>query len=250
LGFRDDITGVGTSYSPPDGVVTAYDFTQGPCCSPLDGGLPSHSTPGCETRPFIQRATLQPVDVTGDDVADGQGFALYVNHEFYIFRTNTLPANTVWTHRSYFGVMDGEPGAWTFRPEEANPAVPGLVARVTVDSAATTQTVTAETLERVHTVPDPFYVTSHLGQSPGQRLIKFVNLPDRAIIRIYSMGGILVNVIEHQDPSLGGEAVWDVRNRNGRPVASGVYFYHVETADGAEKIGRMTIVVGGNVGVP
>jgi hypothetical protein len=249
-GFRDDITGIGTSYSPPDGVVTAYDFTQGPCYSPLNNGLPSHSTPGCETRPFAQRATLQPVDVTGDNVADGQGFALYFNHEFYIFRTGQLPANTVWTHRSYFGVIDGTPGAWTYADRAANPAVPGLVARVTVDSAATTQPITAATLERVHTVPDPFYVTSHLGQSPAQRVLKFVNLPDRAIIRIYSLSGVLVAIVEHHDPTLGGETTWDLRNRNGRLVASGVYFYHVETPDGAQTVGRMTIISGGNFGVP
>jgi hypothetical protein len=249
-GFRDDITGIGTIYTEPDGIVTAYDFTQGPCYSPLNGGLPSHATPDCESRPFRQSAALEPVDVTGDDVADGQGFALYFNHEFYIFQTAALPTNTVWTHRGYFGVIDGEPGAWTFRPREANPAVPGLVARVTVDSAATTQPVTADALADVHTVPDPFYVTSHLGRSPTQRVLKFVNLPDRAIIRIYSLSGVLVAVVEHHDPTLGGEATWDLRNRSGRLVGSGVYFYHVETPDGAETVGRMTIVVGGSFGIP
>jgi hypothetical protein len=231
-------------------VVTEYDFTQGPCASPLDGGLPSHTTTGCATRRLQRTATLQSVDIDADGNADGPGFALYVNHEFYIFRTNNLPSNTVWTHRSYFGVIRGEPGAYTFRPEYANPAVPGLVARVTVEAVAEVQPVEAEDLAAVHTVPDPFYVTSHLGQNPSQRVLKFVNLPDRAIIRIYSLSGILVDVVEHHDPTPGGEATWDLRNRTGRPVASGVYFYHVETPDGAETIGRMTIIVGGNVGVP
>jgi hypothetical protein len=31
-------------------------------------------------------------------------------------------------------------------------------------------------------------------------------------------------------------------------VASGVYFYHVETPDGAERIGRFTVITGGNFG--
>ena len=39
----------------------------------------------------------------------------------------------------------------------------------------------------------------------------------------------------------GGDVDWNVRNRNNQVVASGVYFYHVESGD-ARHIGRMTIV--------
>jgi hypothetical protein len=44
------------------------------------------------------------------------------------------------------------------------------------------------------------------------------------------------------DVTGGGEGQWDLRNRNNQFVASGVYFYHVETPDGKSKIGRFTIV--------
>ena len=44
------------------------------------------------------------------------------------------------------------------------------------------------------------------------------------------------------EPTGGGEAQWDLRNRNQQFVASGVYFYHVETPDGKSKIGRFTVV--------
>jgi hypothetical protein len=247
-GFRDDITGIGTSTTPPDGVVTEYDFTQGPCASPIDGELPDHSTSGCESRLLQQVAVLQPVDVTGDGAADGSGFALYFNHEFYIFQADQLPsAGTVWTHRSYFGLVDGSPGNWTYSDRPANPHVPGLLARVTVNSPAVVQTVTADNVANIHTVPDPYYATSGMESTPSEKIIKFVNLPDRAIIRIYSASGVLVDVIEHQDVGLGGEATWNVRNRNNQTVASGVYFYHVETASGEEMIGRMTVITSSNV---
>ena len=77
---------------------------------------------------------------------------------------------------------------------------------------------------------------------PSQKILKFVNLPEAAIIRIYSLSGTLVDIVEHSDPTLGGEAIWDVRNRNNQFVASGVYFYHVETPEGLEKVGRFTVV--------
>jgi hypothetical protein len=40
---------------------------------------------------------------------------------------------------------------------------------------------------------------------------------------------------------LGGQETWDVRNRNNQVVASGVYFYHVESGD-ARRVGRFTVV--------
>jgi len=73
-------------------------------------------------------------------------------------------------------------------------------------------------------------------------VLTFINLPAQAIIRIYSASGILVNIITHNDPSGGGALVWNLRNRNNQFVASGVYFYHVETPDGRTKIGRFTVV--------
>ena len=114
-------------------------------------------------------------------------------------------------------------------------------------SAAVVQTVAAENVANIHTVPDPYYATSGMESTPSEKIIKFVNLPDQAIIRIYSTSGVLVDVIEHQDMGLGGEATWNVRNRNNQTVASGVYFYHVETASGEEMIGRMTVITSSNV---
>jgi hypothetical protein len=64
------------------------------------------------------------------------------------------------------------------------------------------------------------------------------------------VSGILVAVLEHHDPAGSGQLVWDARNRGGQVVATGVYFYHVETPEGAEKIGRMTVIIGSNIGVP
>ena len=78
--------------------------------------------------------------------------------------------------------------------------------------------------------------------------MKFVGLPDRAIIRIYSASGVLVRLLEHDGAdyasnsnSQGSEMDWDLRNRNNQVVASGVYFYHVE-AGSARRVGRFTVV--------
>jgi len=97
-------------------------------------------------------------------------------------------------------------------------------------------------LRSVHTVPDPYYATSPLEISPNKKVLKFVNLPGQCIIRIYSLSGVLIQVLTHNDAGGGGDAAWDLRNRNSQFVASGVYFYHVETPDGKTKTGRFTVV--------
>jgi hypothetical protein len=132
---------------------------------------------------------------------------------------------------------------YTFAPHPVQgTVVPGLRFVLRVESAAAIGPIADGDLDNVHTVPDPYYITSSLEVTSSQKVIKFVNLPNIANIRIYSVSGILVDVISHDDPGGGGEEVWDVRNRNGQFVASGVYFYHVETATGLEKVGRFTVV--------
>jgi len=78
--------------------------------------------------------------------------------------------------------------------------------------------------------------------TPTAKVMKFVNLPNRAIIRIYSVSGVLVQVLTHNDQTGGGEQAWDLRSRSNQFVASGVYFYHVEGPDGKTKVGRFTVV--------
>ena len=96
-------------------------------------------------------------------------------------------------------------------------------------------------LTNIHTVPDPYYVTNEYEVDYTAKVIKFVNLPLQATIRIYSSSGVLVRVLNYEASENGGMLDWNVRNRNNQVVASGVYFYHVESGD-ARHIGRMTIV--------
>ena len=90
-------------------------------------------------------------------------------------------------------------------------------------------------------MPDPYYVTNAFESSTDTKILKFVNLPNDAIVRIYSSGGVLVTLLEHHSTQGGGSLDWNLRNRNNQVVASGVYFYHVEAGD-ARRVGRFTVV--------
>jgi hypothetical protein len=113
--------------------------------------------------------------------------------------------------------------------------------KLTVTASNTLVAATDQDLSRVHTVPDPYYVTNQFEQTTDTKIIKFVNLPNDCIIRIYSSSGVLVTLLEHHTTTFGGAEDWNVRNRNNQVVASGVYFYHIESGD-ARRVGRLTIV--------
>jgi len=133
--------------------------------------------------------------------------------------------------------------AYTFTPNLARPTVvPGLRYNITVAQQYSVNPTATVDLSLVHTVPDPYYVTSSIENTPNRKVLRFVNLPAQAIIRIYTVSGVLVNVIEHNGASGSGETSWNLRNRNNQFVASGVYFFHVEAPGGQEHVGRFTVV--------
>ena len=236
-GVRNEVSG--------DGIVTFGDFW---LTSPVAEWY--CETPGChfdlERTARIQPLSTVPPGGFGLDVAsaDGTGFGLYIGGELFLFNTATLPASgTTWTLRTYSGeVIKGEDGAYSFEPNDVRPpTVPGLTAKVSVESATEFDIAQAD-LSRVHTVPDPYYVTSKLETSTAQKKLLFVNLPTEAVIRVYTLSGVLVAALEHSDPTGGGTFEWDLRSRNNQFLASGVYFYHVEAPNGDEKVGKFTIV--------
>jgi hypothetical protein len=200
---------------------------------------------------LMNHARLSPIAAhastyanTATLVAGGNGFTFYLNGHFFLMQMAALPAaGTVWNARFYSGAVTGSSGSYAFTPDIRPPAVPGLRAAITyTGSTFDPSTTTAADLARVHTVPDPYYVTNALEATGNTKVLKFVNLPAQAIVRVYSLSGVLVNVLAHNDATGGGDLTWNLRNRNNQFVASGVYFYHVETPDGKSKVGRFTVV--------
>jgi hypothetical protein len=204
-----------------------------------------------------QTAAVTPVSilaagtVAAAHTQTGQGFGLYIAGHFHIFQLTggVMPAEgTRWVLRSVTGTIRAASGADGINPEgyvflqrAGNPAVAGLRFRFTTASGTLVRDPVDGDLEQVHTVPDPYYVTSAFEQTTDTKVIKFVNLPARAIIRIYSSSGVLVSMLEHNSATFGGSEDWNVRNRNNQVVASGVYFFHIESG-GARRVGRFTVV--------
>ena len=254
-GILDDSSFTGlAAASTLDGNNGLLTWTDVGCVDPAPSAFFSFNTGDlmCTvTAPLRNRVHLSPISMTSVSdvgtataVATGNGFIFYLNGHYFLMQTAALPAaGTVWNARFYSGTITGSAGSYTFTPEVRPPAVPGLRAKGQFSGTTFDSThVTSAQLDAVHTVPDPYYVTNAFEVSTNDKKLKFVNLPSECIIRIYSLSGILVQALPFHDATGGGEAEWNLRNRNNQFVASGVYFYHIETPDGKSKVGRFTIV--------
>jgi hypothetical protein len=192
-----------------------------------------------------------PTAIAAAPARPNPGFSMYLAGDIFLFELapgGAVPASgTVWTMRSYIGHIHGGNGAggalgpYSFVPSPRTFSAIGAKVNLTFAATNTLEAASPNDLTRVHTVPDPYYVTSQFERTTQGKVIQFVNLPADAIIRIYSSSGVLITLLEHHSTTFGGAETWNVRSRNNQVVASGVYFYHIESGD-ARRVGRFTLV--------
>ncbi len=97
-------------------------------------------------------------------------------------------------------------------------------------------------LDRIKTVPNPYLVNATWDFSQDNQRLEFTNLPPVCTIRIYTISGNLVRVLEHTNGS--GTEVWDLQTAHQQKTASGTYYWHVTTPEGRTKLGLMSIIQG------
>ena len=102
-------------------------------------------------------------------------------------------------------------------------------------------------LEGVKVVPNPYLVRSSFKESEFIRKIRFVNLPSKCRIRIFTLAGELVSQINHFNENSGNEW-WDLRTLNNQEAAPGLYLYHIQqinpddNSNMEELVGKFAIV--------
>ena len=103
-------------------------------------------------------------------------------------------------------------------------------------------------MREIYVVPNPYVATNVLEpRNPvsrtrrGDRRLYFANLPPRCTIRIYTLAGELVDVIEHDSPIDNGIAYWDLRSRDNMDIAYGLYIFHVESEEGTY-VGKFAVI--------
>jgi hypothetical protein len=104
-------------------------------------------------------------------------------------------------------------------------------------------------LDDVRVVPNPYVNHEYMARwnleaneaDPTGEKLCFQNLPRDAIIRIYSLGGELVQTLYPDAEEDGGDACWNMISKNNQIIVSGVYLYHVDSPIG-QRVGKFVII--------
>jgi hypothetical protein len=95
-------------------------------------------------------------------------------------------------------------------------------------------------VEGVVVVPNP-YKQSERWDQPGVGRVQFRKLPAVATVKVFTIAGDLVQVLEKTDP-LTDSIDWNLKNGQGNDVTSGIYLFHVISREGYEQKGHFVIV--------
>ncbi|NUO81603.1 hypothetical protein HUU05_16150 [candidate division KSB1 bacterium] len=108
----------------------------------------------------------------------------------------------------------------------------------------------SEPIQEVLVVPNPYRINENYfeqgwerGRNDTDRRIDFTNLPEKCTIRIYTIAGDLVALLEHDYPArsaIKNRESWNMISRNLQAIASGIYLFAVESAQG-KYVGKFTI---------
>ena len=117
------------------------------------------------------------------------------------------------------------------------------------ESASVSSELAKSSMDDIAVVPNPYVATNVIEprntierEKRGYRRMYFDNLPAKCTIRIYTMTGELVRVLEHDSALDDGQEYWDLLTKDNMEVAYGLYFYHVDAPDIGEKIGKFAII--------
>ncbi len=104
-------------------------------------------------------------------------------------------------------------------------------------------------LDNIRVVPNPYVATNVIEpmnpiarETRGFRRLYFDKLPMKCTIRIYTLAGELVKVLEHDSTVDDGQEYWNLLTRDNMEVAYGLYIYHVDAPGIGEKIGKFAII--------
>jgi hypothetical protein len=103
----------------------------------------------------------------------------------------------------------------------------GIAPALITDDRNTYKDNKKELLKQIFVVPNPYYAYSENEINRLDNRVRIVNLPEKAIIKIYSLDGSLVRTITKSDKKT-NYVDWDIKNQQNIPIASGMYLIHVQ----------------------
>jgi hypothetical protein len=188
--------------------------------------------------------------------------AIVVDSAYRRLVDSTSPPDTndeYWDYEYEIEVFSGEPSYFAVTAFDVGNPQTGLQSLEGSKQANATAVypfeepeVVNERGDKVMVYPNPYridgnyYPEYETKDGNFDKRLRFFNLPLRCTIRIYTLDGDLVRILEHESQEGDINATytyWDLVTRNTQAVVSGLYLYTVEDKDtGETQIGKFVII--------
>ena len=194
------------------------------------------------------------------DKVDGFGYDFGfegANPQMEIDNSKTPPDTTVWYSYTDSGLTNGEFFYYAVTAYDSGYAPTGLEPLesspvINMIKIAPSKGPSASSgIDEVLVIPNPYRINADYydaqwesGRGDTDKRIDFTNLPEKCTIRIYTLGGDLVSVIEHEYPGkspIAHRESWNLVSRNIQAIASGIYMFSVES-DAGSYVGKFVII--------
>lgn len=106
----------------------------------------------------------------------------------------------------------------------------------------------SKTMDEIRVVPNPYVATNVMEPAVSnqflnqRRQLMFTNIPAKAVLKIFTISGILIREIKINNSPERGIVHWDMLTKEGLEIAAGMYLYHIEAETGEEKIGKFAVI--------
>jgi hypothetical protein len=103
-------------------------------------------------------------------------------------------------------------------------------------------------LSNVKVVPNPYLVRAAWDIDNDYQKIQFINVPTECTIKIYTIAGDLIKILEHRTPyesgfenETRGTLYWNLMTDNNQKIATGVYVFYLDSPYGTS-VGRFAVI--------
>jgi hypothetical protein len=210
---------------------TASDGTDDPFTDWFYWGIPEDITPGQAG----YEALIAKIQAEGDNYVYLNGTQGDCMRRMVLVNWNGGDVNT--------GIYNSDmPETGTvFRILTNKPLRPSV--RYIIDTAEYAKSKSAAAAAaRIHMInvfPNPYFGDNPAEPSPSSQFVTFSNLPEKCTIRIFSLSGVLVRTIVHDNGTPFER--WDLLNSGSLPVGSGIYLAHIRTEYG-ERVLKLAVI--------
>lgn len=89
--------------------------------------------------------------------------------------------------------------------------------------------------------PNPYFGANSLERDKYQRFVRFTNLPTDVTVRIFTLSGVFIQTLTKSNTNQYLD--WNLRNRDGLPIASGIYLAYLDMPGVGTKIMKIAVIM-------